>query len=510
MKTLTQLIVPLLLGALVACGGNPNAGPVTVSPKTATVKAGDPASFTATVEGAKEPKVLWSVEGGDSHGTITGTGVYTAPTEAGTYTVVATNAVDTSKKDTATVTVLPAVVVSIEPATASVATAGTTTFTARVTGTEDTSVTWSLQEGEAGGAITGAGVYTAPTTAGTYTVVATSKADPSRKGTAQVKVVPVGVTLNPSTVTLDQGATHTFTADVTLALDKAVTWSVEGGDSPGTVTSSGVYTAPLRAGSYTLVATSVADPTKRGTATVTVRAVEVKLTPETVRLLEGGSTTFTATVTGTTGSTAVTWSAEGGSIDGAGRYTAPRESGTFRAVATSVADPSQKGTATITTVPVASGLDYTNPPGTGWRFLKNKQESTAHHLVLDLVGPAGASGRGVDLTLSADPAHAGWVKVSGADTERVTNRAFSLGGAPQLLKGTVKDNTLLVGVFQKGAATPASPLGGAVLSVALQLKPDPQLPAGSALPLSVLKAHALLDNGPLGQIDVAVGSLTTQ
>jgi hypothetical protein len=430
MKTLTQLIVPLLLGALVACGGNPNAGPVTVSPKTATVKAGDTASFTATVEGAKEPKVLWSVEGGDSHGTITGTGVYTAPTEAGTYTVVATNAVDTSKKDTATVTVLAAVVVAIEPATVSVVTASTVTFAAKVTGAEDTSVTWSIQEGEAGGTITPAGVYTAPNTAGTYTVVATSKADPARKGTAQVKVESVTISVQPNDFTVDQGAVVELSAQVSGTSNTSVTWAVEGGNANGTITSTGVYTAPSRVGSYTVIATSVADPSKKATATLTV--------------------------------------------------------------------------------PVASGLDYANPPGTGWRLLKNKQESTASHLVLDLVGPVGASGRGVDLNLSADPAHAGWATVSGADSERVNNRAFSLGNAPQLLKGTVKDNTLLVGVFQKGAATPASPLGGAVLSVALELKADPQLPAGSALPLSVLKAHALLDNGPLGQIDVAVGSLTAE
>jgi len=221
MKTLTQLLVPLLLGTLVACG-DPDAGPVTVSPKTASVLAGDSTSLSATVQDAKEPRVLWSVEGGDGNGTITSSGVYTAPTTAGTYTVVATNAVDTSKKDTATITVLEAVVVAIEPAAATVPTAGSATFTARVTGADDTAVTWSLVEGAAGGSITEQGVYTAPTTPGTYTLVATSVADPRRKGTLQVNVVPVTIALTPGTDTVDQGAVVEFSASVTGTPNTAV------------------------------------------------------------------------------------------------------------------------------------------------------------------------------------------------------------------------------------------------------------------------------------------------
>jgi hypothetical protein len=673
MKTLTKLIVPLLLGALAACG-NPDAGPVTVSPKTVSVKAGDKTTLTATVEDAKESKVLWTVEGDDSHGTITSTGVYTAPTEAGTYTVVATNAVDTSKKDTASVTVLPAVVVAINPVTESVGTAGTTTLTAKVTGDKDTSVTWSVEGGEANGTITPAGVYTAPTTAGTYTVIATSVADPTRKGSVQVKVVAVSVAVKPGNQTLDQGATTTFTAELLGTSNTSVTWAVEGGEANGTITPAGVYTAPMKAGTYTVIATSVADPSKKVTATITVRAVTVSLmsaeltlstagsvafyatvtgttassvvtwaveggeangtitsagvytapttegtytviatsvadpsrkattqvivkpvkvsidpetttldqgatatftanvtgtsftavtwslvgsntngtitstgiytapfkagtyvvvatsvvdpskkatatvhvrpvavdvSPATVTLHQGASTTFTATVTGTTATTAVTWSAAGGSIDDSGHYTAPTAVGTYTVTATSVADSSKKATATIT-VPAAEGLAYADPTGTGWRLVKNSAESTANHLVLDLVGPSGQAGRGVDLTLSADATRASWAKVSAADAEHVTNRAFAIGTTPRLLKGTVSEDKLLVGVFQKGSATPATEYSSALVSVALELKPSPSLPSGALLPLALVKAHALSDSGTLSPIDVAVGTLTAE
>lgn len=62
------------------------------------------------------------------------------------------------------------------------------TFIATVTGTTNTAVTWTVQEGTAGGAITAAGVYTPPTTAGTYHVVATSQADTTQQCVATIVV----------------------------------------------------------------------------------------------------------------------------------------------------------------------------------------------------------------------------------------------------------------------------------------------------------------------------------
>ncbi|MFY0576062.1 hypothetical protein ACN28S_18380 [Cystobacter fuscus] len=184
-------------------------------------------AFTASVEGTQEPRILWSVEGEDS-GTITSTGVYTAPTQAGTYTVVATNALDTTKKDTAEVTVTPVIHVTLTPTSATVLTGGSVTFTAEVTGATDTSVTWSIQEGDAGGTLTSTGVYTAPAQGGTFTVVATSVADPTKKAEARVTVSAIIVEVSPGTATSAPGGTTTFTATVKGHTTQAVSWSVEG------------------------------------------------------------------------------------------------------------------------------------------------------------------------------------------------------------------------------------------------------------------------------------------
>jgi len=62
------------------------------------------------------------------------------------------------------------------------------------------SVTWSVQEGAAGGTVTTDGVYTAPTSPGTYHVVASAAADASKKAVATVAVLAAPQTLKEVTV----------------------------------------------------------------------------------------------------------------------------------------------------------------------------------------------------------------------------------------------------------------------------------------------------------------------
>src|ERR1700679_2850081 len=64
--------------------------------------------------------------------------------------------------------------VAIVPSTATVSEGGSISFLATVQGVATNAVTWSVQVGATGGSITSSGVYTAPNTLGTYTVVATS------------------------------------------------------------------------------------------------------------------------------------------------------------------------------------------------------------------------------------------------------------------------------------------------------------------------------------------------
>ena len=113
----TWLSLPLLLIAslgilaLAGCGGSSTTPPpthtvqVAVSPTTASVFVSQTATFTATVTGASNTSVTWSIQEGSSGGSVSSAGMYTAPAAAGTFHVIATSQADASKSASATVTV---------------------------------------------------------------------------------------------------------------------------------------------------------------------------------------------------------------------------------------------------------------------------------------------------------------------------------------------------------------------------------------------------------------------
>jgi hypothetical protein len=311
---------------------------ISLSPISSSLLTGGTQQFTATVTGSTNTAVTWSATGGS----VSSSGLFTAPSTAGTYTVTATSSADSTKAASATVTVsAPVVAVSIAPGSASLPTGGTQQFTATVTGSSNTAVKWSAT----GGSVSSSGLFTAPSTGGTYTVTATSSADSTKSASATVAVsTPVAaVSIAPGSASLATGGTQQFTATVTGSSNTAVTWSATG----GTISSSGLYTAPSAAGTYGVTATSVADSTKSASATVTVSAVAVSIAPGSASLPAGGTQQFTATVTGSS-NTAVTWSATGGTISTSGLYTAPATAGTYTVTATSKASTSASASATVT------------------------------------------------------------------------------------------------------------------------------------------------------------------
>jgi hypothetical protein len=161
---------------------------------------------------------------------------------------------------------------------------------------------------------------------------------------------PVQVTVSPASATLSPGAKQTFRATISGSSNTTVTWSATG----GTITSGGVYTAGGAPGNFTVTATSAADPTKSATAAVAIQGpVQVSVIPASVTLQPGQAQQFHATVTGTA-STAVAWSATGGTISASGLYTAGQSTGSFTVTATLVADPSKSASASVSITPVQS------------------------------------------------------------------------------------------------------------------------------------------------------------
>jgi hypothetical protein len=275
----------------------PMVSTVQVSPEVSTPAPGGTIKFAALIQGATgNDSVTWST----TIGTITPAGVFTAPMAGGVGRVTAQSVADPTFSASATVAVaggttgsggnsplggsgsssgsVTAVVVT--PSAAASVTGGTLPFTATVQGTPtNTSVNWTAQLGT----ITSAGQYTAPAKAGTDVVTATSVADSTKSASATVKVTATGasstvtsVTVSPATTSAVTGGKVQFSASVQgSASNKAVNWTA----ALGTITSTGAYTAPSKAETDTITATSQADSSMLATAKVTVSAASSPSTP---------------------------------------------------------------------------------------------------------------------------------------------------------------------------------------------------------------------------------------
>lgn len=153
-------------------------------------------------------------------------------------------------------------------------------FTPTVTGADNHSVSWAVMEAIDGGMIGLNGLYTAPSTPGTAHVKVTSLADPTKVAIAEIIITEgddgsggdggIVVTITPQEVVLLPGDAQQFFASVVGHSNQSVNWAIVEGPSGGSITPSGLYTAPAALGTYHVRATSQADPTKSSTAIVNV------------------------------------------------------------------------------------------------------------------------------------------------------------------------------------------------------------------------------------------------
>ncbi|MEO8467928.1 MAG: S8 family serine peptidase [Gammaproteobacteria bacterium] len=194
--------------SIVSTTGNTNPCSVTVAvaPSTATIQARATQQFTATVANSTNTAVNWSVNnvagGNATVGTVSATGLYTAPTVTSNLvvSVSAAWAADASRVGSAQVTVTPIpVTVDVAPSTATIQASTTQQFTATVSNSTNMAVNWSVNGLPGGdnsvGVVSATGLYTAPavTAALVVTVSAVWSGDSTRSGSAQVTVNPVPV-----------------------------------------------------------------------------------------------------------------------------------------------------------------------------------------------------------------------------------------------------------------------------------------------------------------------------
>lgn len=186
----------------------------------------------------------------------------------------------------------PAVTVSVSPSTATLQVGGTTIlFTVTVTGSTAAPV-WSVNGISGGNSVIGtidaSGLYTPPVSlpdAGPTVTVSATVAGVSDSATVTL-TVPVTVSVAPGAPSLLTGATQQFTATVSNAA--AVTaWKVNGivgGNATlGTISGTGLYTAPATVPPGGIVSVSASIATgESGTAAVAVAATPPPPPPGTI------------------------------------------------------------------------------------------------------------------------------------------------------------------------------------------------------------------------------------
>jgi uncharacterized protein YjdB len=341
---------------------------ITIAPQAVSVISGGQLQLNATVD-ADAGALLdlrWlsdnpSVASVNAQGLITGV----APGN----TVIQVHAVgNVGVTATAQVTVTSAGTITLTPATLSLGTGEQRTLAAAVNLEPglSTALTWRSQN-NAVATVSSTGVVTGVSVGSTF-ITAVSVADSTRRGTAEVTIVPVvrDLDLTPAAATIFTGDTRqlgvTFNAD--QAASRAVIWRTSNA-AVASVSSSGLVSG-VSAGTTIITAISVADTTKRATALFTVRyATAVSVSPTAATVDVGETRALTATVTSENGSTtAVTWrtgNASVATVSAAGVVTGVAV-GTTDVVAVSVADTTRRASTTITVEAAVRSVSVT--PGT--------------------------------------------------------------------------------------------------------------------------------------------------
>src|SRR5712664_609082 len=323
---------------------------VTVSPTTGSVVLGNQLTFVATVTNTADTAVNWSVSavagGNATLGTITSTGVYTAPPDLpspATVQITATSHADSTKSGTANLTITSDITLNLSPNPASVELGATQAFQATLTssGHPNTTMRWSLSGPACAsgcGTVDASGHYTAPQilpSPASTTLTAQSVADPSKQISAAVAITSSFSLQLSAPSSVPAGGTATTIATLTPVPGSnpstALSWALSGpgcsGSSCGTLTvvttqspsgspvsNSATYAAPGMAPSpntVTVTVTPQADPSKKAQATLAIQAgVNVSVSPSTATLAANHRVTLNAQVNGTS-NTGVIWSVNG-------------------------------------------------------------------------------------------------------------------------------------------------------------------------------------------------------
>jgi len=237
---------------------------ITTQPASQTVNAGQTATFNVAASGTAPFQYQWQKNGSDIAGAnASSLSLANAQDgDAGTYTVVVSNAAGSATSSGAVLTVITPPTITTQPAAQSAPLGSNVSFTVAASGTSPFNYRWQKNGADINGAnsdtLSLSNVQDAD--AATYTVVVSNAAGAATSGGAALTVItPPSIVIQPEPQTVNAGATANFFVSASGTAPLGYQWQKDGSNIPG-ATSSSLAVAGVQDGTRALTRWSSRTP----------------------------------------------------------------------------------------------------------------------------------------------------------------------------------------------------------------------------------------------------------
>ncbi len=295
---------------------------ISQQPTNQTVNQGTNVSFAVTASGTTPLAYQWRLNGTNVVG-ATNT-VYTCsnvqPNNAGYYTVLVTNVAGSVTSANALLTIIGSPSITTQPSSQAVNVGGSVTFNVAASGTAPLAYQWRFNGANIGGATNTGYTITSvqATNAGNYSVAVTNAAGVAISSNAvlTVNVFAPGISVQPVSVTNNQGASVNFSVSATGTSPLAYQWYFNAASIAGATGATLNITSiqPTNAGNYFAVITNMAGSVTSSVVSLTVNGPPTITTQPNSQTNTAGSTIVFSVVASGTPQLVYQWSKNGAAL----------------------------------------------------------------------------------------------------------------------------------------------------------------------------------------------------